>query len=196
MAAITCRPRRASTVSKIKNAQEAHEAIRPTDVARTPAEVSRYLSNDQRRLYELVWKRAVASQMASAELDQVSVDVIDGKGQVLRANGSIVAFDGFLKLYHEDQDDPTEEDDSRMLPPMRERDPLRRGQVDAVAAFHPAAAALLGSQPGEEDGGARHWPAIHVCLDPVGVAGPRTMSGWTSGASSRRTAAGWSLPSW
>src|SRR5580658_7463222 len=83
--------------SKIKNAQEAHEAIRPTDVARTPAEVSRYLSNDQRRLYELVWKRAVASQMASAELDQVSVDVIDGKGQVLRANGSIVAFDGFLR---------------------------------------------------------------------------------------------------
>jgi DNA topoisomerase-1 len=122
-------------VSKIKNAQEAHEAIRPTDVARTPAEVSRYLSGDQRRLYELVWKRAVASQMASAELDQVIVDVIDGKGQTLRANGSIVAFDGFLKLYHEDQDDPAEEDDSRMLPPMRERDPLRRGQVDASQHF-------------------------------------------------------------
>jgi DNA topoisomerase I len=122
-------------VSKIKNAQEAHEAIRPTDVARTPAEVSRYLSNDQRRLYELVWKRAVASQMASAELDQVSVDVVDGKGQILRATGSIVAFDGFLKLYHEDQDDPAEEDESRMLPPMRERDPLRRGQVDALQHF-------------------------------------------------------------
>ena len=121
--------------SKIKNAQEAHEAIRPTDVARTPAEVSRYLSNDQRRLYELVWKRAVASQMASAELDQVIVDVTDGKGLTLRANGSIVAFDGFLKLYHEDQDDPAEEDESRMLPPMRERDPLRRGQVDATQHF-------------------------------------------------------------
>jgi len=121
--------------SKIKNAQEAHEAIRPTDVARTPAEVARYLSPDQRRLYELVWKRAVASQMASAELDQVSVDVTDGKGQTLRATGSIVAFDGFLKLYHEDQDDPTEEDESRMLPPMRERDPLRRGQVDASQHF-------------------------------------------------------------
>jgi DNA topoisomerase-1 len=121
--------------SKIKNAQEAHEAIRPTDVARTPAEVSRYLSNDQRRLYELVWKRAVASQMASAELDQVIVDVTDGKGLTLRANGSIVTFDGFLKLYHEDQDDPAEEDESRMLPPMRERDPLRRGQVDATQHF-------------------------------------------------------------
>ena len=121
--------------SKIKNAQEAHEAIRPTDVARTPAEVSRYLSADQRRLYELVWKRAVASQMASAELDQVSVDVTDGKGQTLRANGSIVAFDGFLKLYHEDKDEPDEEDESRMLPPMAERDPLRRGQVDASQHF-------------------------------------------------------------
>jgi DNA topoisomerase-1 len=121
--------------SKIKNAQEAHEAIRPTDVSRTPAEAGRYLTPEQRRLYELVWKRAVASQMASAELDQVSVDVTDGKGQTLRANGSIVAFDGFLKLYQEDLDDPTEEDVSRMLPPMAERDPLRRGQVDASQHF-------------------------------------------------------------
>jgi DNA topoisomerase-1 len=121
--------------SKIKNAQEAHEAIRPTDVARTPAEVAQYLNNDQRRLYELVWKRAVASQMASAELDQVSVDVTDGKGITLRATGSIVAFDGFLKLYHEDVDDAAEDDESRMLPPMRERDPLRREKVDASQHF-------------------------------------------------------------
>jgi DNA topoisomerase-1 len=126
--------------SKIKNAQEAHEAIRPTDVSRTPAEAARFLGADQRRLYELVWKRAVASQMASAELDQVIVDVRDGApgkpgGLTLRANGSIVAFDGFLKLYHEDQDDPAEEDESRMLPPMAERDPLRRGQIDASQHF-------------------------------------------------------------
>jgi DNA topoisomerase-1 len=121
--------------SKIKNAQEAHEAIRPTDVARTPSEVARYLNNDQRRLYELVWKRAVASQMASAELDQVSVDVTDGKGITLRATGSIVAFDGFLKLYHEDVDDAAEDDESRMLPPMRERDPLKRDKVDASQHF-------------------------------------------------------------
>ena len=121
--------------SKIKNAQEAHEAIRPTDVSRTPNEVARFLNNDQRRLYELVWKRAVASQMASAELDQVSVDVTDGKGITLRATGSIVAFDGFLKLYHEDVDDAAEDDDSRMLPPMRERDPLKRDKVDASQHF-------------------------------------------------------------
>jgi DNA topoisomerase-1 len=126
-------------ISKAKNAQEAHEAIRPTDVARTPDSVARGLTTEQRRLYELIWKRAVASQMQSAELDQVSVDVIDGKGLKLRANGSIVAFDGFLKLYREDTDDKPEgavdEDDNRMLPPMSERDPLKRQKVDASQHF-------------------------------------------------------------
>src|SRR6516162_2089794 len=121
--------------SKIKNAQEAHEAIRPTDVARTPDSVARFLSNDQRRLYELIWKRAVASQMQSAELDQVSVDVTDGKGTTLRATGSVIAFDGFLKLYREDTDDAAEEDEGRMLPPMAERDPLGLGEVTATQHF-------------------------------------------------------------
>ena len=125
--------------SKAKNAQEAHEAIRPTDVTRTPESVASGLNSDQRRLYELIWKRAVASQMQSAELDQVSVDVTDGKGLKLRANGSIVAFDGFLKLYREDTDDKPEggldEDDNRMLPPMSERDPLKRQKVDASQHF-------------------------------------------------------------
>jgi DNA topoisomerase-1 len=121
--------------SKAKNAQEAHEAIRPTDVTRTPDQIAGALNNDQRRLYELIWKRAVASQMQSAELDQVSVDVIDGKGLKLRATGSIVAFDGFLKLYREDTDDTAEEDDNRMLPPMSERDPLKRQKVDASQHF-------------------------------------------------------------
>ena len=121
--------------TKIKNAQEAHEAIRPTDVVRTPDSVARFLSPDQRRLYELIWKRAVASQMQSAELDQVSVDATDGKGTTLRATGSIVAFDGFLRLYREDTDDATEEDDGRMLPPMAERDPLKLGDVNATQHF-------------------------------------------------------------
>jgi len=125
--------------TKVKNAQEAHEAIRPTDVARTPDSVARDLSSDQRRLYELIWKRAVASQMQSAELDQVSVEVTDGKGVKLRATGSIVAFDGFLKLYREDTDEDapgaTSDEDNRMLPPMAERDPLRRGDVSALQHF-------------------------------------------------------------
>ncbi|MCW3475702.1 type I DNA topoisomerase [Limobrevibacterium gyesilva] len=127
--------------SKAKNAQEAHEAIRPTDVALTPERVARYLNPDQRRLYELIWKRAVASQMQSAELDQVTVEIADParpKGPRLRATGSILAFDGFLKLYREDKDDTAEgeaEDENRMLPPMAERDPLRRGEVLADQHF-------------------------------------------------------------
>ena len=121
--------------SRAKNAQEAHEAIRPTEVSRTPDSVAAFLTPDQRRLYELVWKRAVASQMASAEMDQVAVDVTDAKGQILRATGSIIAFDGFLKLYREDTDDTEEDADNRMLPPMAERDPLKRGDVNAIQHF-------------------------------------------------------------
>jgi DNA topoisomerase-1 len=124
--------------SRAKNAQEAHEAIRPTDVARTPDSVARYLSPEQRRLYELIWKRAVASQMQSAELDQVTVEIADParpNGPRLRATGSILAFDGFLKLYREDQDDAAEDDEAKMLPPMAERDPLKRGEVTASQHF-------------------------------------------------------------
>ncbi len=123
--------------SKAKNAQEAHEAVRPTDVSRTPSSVARYLNTEQHRLYELVWKRAVASQMQSAELDQVAVDIA-GPRTRLRATGSIIAFDGFLKLYREDVDDAPEghaADESRMLPPMVERDPLTRGDVSADQHF-------------------------------------------------------------
>jgi DNA topoisomerase-1 len=107
-------------------------------VARTPESVARYLNPEQRRLYELVWKRAVASQMQSAELDQVTVEVADPakpNGPRLRATGSILAFDGFLKLYREDLDDAEETEEGRMLPPMAQRDPLRRGEVSADQHF-------------------------------------------------------------
>jgi DNA topoisomerase-1 len=138
--------------SKAKNAQEAHEAIRPTDVRNTPEGVARFLDERQRRLYELVWKRAVASQMQSAELDQTTVDLADASGRTrLRATGSVIAFDGFLKLYREDLDDSeadrraglltgagkggAEEEDTRTLPPMREKDPVKRGEVSAHQHF-------------------------------------------------------------
>ena len=130
--------------AKAKNAQEAHEAVRPTDVARRPEEMGRYLSDELRRLYDLVWKRAVASQMQSAELDQVTVEIAEPADKVrLRATGSIIAFNGFLKLYTEGRDDSRDdgrpgsdaEDDTRMLPPMRERDPLDRREVDAEQHF-------------------------------------------------------------
>ncbi|MCX7932134.1 MAG: type I DNA topoisomerase, partial [Rhodovarius sp.] len=125
--------------SRAKNAQEAHEAIRPTDVSRRPADVAHALTEQQLRLYELIWKRAVASQMASAELDQTTVEIGDAAGRVrLRATGSVVAFDGFLKLYREDQDDAPEEEqpeDGRILPPMRERDALSTQEVTATQHF-------------------------------------------------------------
>ncbi len=129
-------PREYST--KAKNAQEAHEAVRPTDVGRTPASMARYLGDEQRRLYELIWKRAVASQMQSAELDQVSVEIAEPPAARLRATGSIVAFDGFLKLYREGRDDAAGAGAERGQPHAAadaERDPLKRGAVDADQHF-------------------------------------------------------------
>ncbi|HXO00713.1 MAG TPA: type I DNA topoisomerase, partial [Stellaceae bacterium] len=116
--------------SPAKNAQEAHEAIRPTDMARKPGDVARHLDSDHRRLYELVWKRTVASQMESAVLDQVGIDIDDPSGRLgLHATGTTIAFDGFLKLYQEDRDDAGEDEENRRLPPMREKENLARGEV-------------------------------------------------------------------
>jgi DNA topoisomerase I len=117
--------------SPAKNAQEAHEAIRPTDLGRKPAAVAAHLDRDQRRLYELIWKRTLASQMASALLEQVTVDIADPSARLrLRATGSVVLFDGFLALYQEDRDDAAEEEgESVRLPQMRKGERLARGEV-------------------------------------------------------------------
>ena len=118
--------------SRAKNAQEAHEAIRPTDVRRTPDSLRDRVDADQLRLYTLVWRRAVASQMASAELDQTTIDVLDRKGRsTLRATGSVIAFDGFLKLYQEDRDEPAAEDEEsgRILPPVERGEDVARQEV-------------------------------------------------------------------
>jgi len=108
--------------TKAKNAQEAHEAVRPTDLFRRPAEVKAYLDDDQFRLYELIWKRTLASEMESAIFDQVAADLTSADGKTtLRANGSVLKFDGFLKLYQEGQDDKQEDDSGdRRLPEMNE----------------------------------------------------------------------------
>jgi DNA topoisomerase I len=123
--------------SPAKNAQEAHEAIRPTDMARRPDQVAGHLDSDQRRLYELIWKRTVASQMASAVLDQVSVDIAEPTGRLrLHATGSVILFDGFLKLYQEDRDDAAEDDgEGRRLPAMRDGERLARGEVTPSQHF-------------------------------------------------------------
>lgn len=119
-----------------KNAQEAHEAIRPTDLFKRPDQLTRYLDKDELRLYELIWKRTVASQMASAVLDQVTVDIMSkGAEAVFRATGSIIRFDGFLKVYQEDKDDDGEDEDNRRLPPMKDGDDLTRGALKSDQHF-------------------------------------------------------------
>jgi DNA topoisomerase-1 len=126
---LPAQPRAYST--KAKNAQEAHEAIRPTDLFLRPAGLKSRLDPDSFRLYELIWKRTVASQMESARLDQVAVDVAaEDRFAILRANGSVIVFDGFLKLYQEGRDEPRKDGDGeRRLPPMNEREPAHRQKV-------------------------------------------------------------------
>jgi DNA topoisomerase-1 len=107
--------------SKAKNAQEAHEAIRPTDVARAPEKLQEHLTHDQFRLYEMIWKRALASQMAPAQLDTVAVDIaVVSEANLFRATGQTVAFPGFLAVYKEDEDDAPESEDEARLPPLAE----------------------------------------------------------------------------
>ena len=116
--------------SKIKNAQEAHEAIRPTDFDRP-----RGASGDHARLYELVYNRALASQMASARLERTTVDLGDGAGRaVLRATGQVVLFPGFLALYDEGRDDEADEEGARM-PPLREGDAPAKTGVESTQHF-------------------------------------------------------------
>jgi DNA topoisomerase-1 len=124
--------------SKVKNAQEAHEAIRPTDIFRTVESVSEYLDDDEARLYELIWKRTVACQMESAVLDQVSADIANPDGKVvLHATGSIITFDGFLKLYREELEDEERDaqDEERRLPPLKEGDALKLEEVTPSQHF-------------------------------------------------------------
>ena len=122
------KPRQYQT--KAKNAQEAHEAIRPTDFARDHAG-----SGDHARLYELIWKRAMASQMASAQMERTTIDLADGTGRHgLRATGQVVLFPGYLALYEEGRDDESDEE-SRRLPRLRDGDVPAKRDVTAEQHF-------------------------------------------------------------
>lgn len=128
-------PRKYTT--KAKNAQEAHEAVRPTDLGRLPAMVARQLDPDQARLYDLIWTRTVASQMESAVFERTTVDIeAKAAGRVLdlRATGQVVTFDGFLKLYQEGRDDE-EDEESRRLPAMKAGDALEKREIRATQHF-------------------------------------------------------------
>ena len=132
-----------------RNAQEAHEAVRPTDMFRAPQSLLRRLDDEQARLYELIWKRTIACQMASAVLDQVAVDIAAQDGSVvMHATGSVVKFDGFFKLYQEGRDDVGDQsgnggdqegksgdDRDRRLPPMNEGEDAGLTSVDPEQHF-------------------------------------------------------------
>ena len=122
--------------TKSKNAQEAHEAIRPSDVTNTPKKMETKLDAEAYKLYELIWKRTVACQMNPAVLDKVSIDSATSDAQiVLRANGQVIAFDGFLKLYQESFDDDDESDENRILPNVDVGEKETVGEVSADQHF-------------------------------------------------------------
>ena len=122
--------------TKSKNAQEAHEAIRPSDVMNTPKKMEVKLASDEHKLYELIWKRTVACQMNPAILDKV---VIDSKSEdlqiLLRANGQVIEFDGFLKLYQESKDDSDDDDENRILPNVEQGEKVDKGEITTEQHF-------------------------------------------------------------
>ncbi|MBR0555989.1 type I DNA topoisomerase [Ciceribacter sp. L1K23] len=133
------KPRFYST--KAKNAQEAHEAIRPTDFNRTPDKVKRFLDADQLRLYDLIWKRGIASQMASAEIERTTVEILaESKGEKagLRAVGSVIRFDGFIAAYTDQKEDGEQSDDGDedgRLPEINARETLAKQKINASQHF-------------------------------------------------------------
>ncbi|MDY8109771.1 type I DNA topoisomerase [Fulvimarina sp. 2208YS6-2-32] len=132
--------------TKAKNAQEAHEAIRPTSFTRAPKDVEKYLDRDQIRLYELIWKRGIASQMASAEIERTTVEILaesNGRTAKLRASGQVIKFDGFLAAYVDHRDDSKNasdtddetEDDANRLPAINAKERAERRSIDASQHF-------------------------------------------------------------
>jgi DNA topoisomerase-1 len=125
--------------TKSKNAQEAHEAVRPTSAAIVPAEIERYLDPDQFKLYSLIWRRAVACQMTHATFDTVAVDMLAGpdgaKRHLLRANGSTLIKPGYIAVYQEGDDDAKVDDSDHVLPPMDEGDSVRLNAIRAEQHF-------------------------------------------------------------
>lgn len=126
-AALPAEPRTYKT--KSKNAQEAHEAIRPTSAKILPENIKSYLTPEQWKLYNLIWKRTVACQMESATLDTVAVDLQCGENHLFRANGSVVVDPGFMKVYEESTDDAKKEPDQKMLPAMKEGETIKVNDV-------------------------------------------------------------------
>lgn len=124
--------------TKAKNAQEAHEAIRPTELSRRPGMIAKYLGKDEMALYQLIWQRTIASQMEAAIMERTTADIDatapDGTVFQIRATGSVIKFDGFLKLYEEGKDDNNGDEDN-LLPPLHEGEPCSTEKVEAKQHF-------------------------------------------------------------
>ena len=161
--------------AKAKNAQEAHEAIRPTDMTKRPRDVARHLEPEQAKLYELIWTRTIACQMESAELERTTVDILAEAGArklEFRATGQVVRFPGFLALYQEGRDD---EEDEELKPSARDapKRKARQGANRCEPAFHRAAAQVHRGDACQADGGARHRPPLDLRFHHCGPQGSR-----------------------
>lgn len=121
--------------TKAKNAQEAHEAIRPTSIRNTPEEIRQYLNAEQLKLYDLIWKRTIACQMIHATINTVSVDLGCGKDNLFRATGSVVVDPGFMAVYQEGEDDKKSDGEDSLLPPMEKGDICQLKDIRADQHF-------------------------------------------------------------
>ena len=125
--------------NKVKNVQEAHEAIRPTDPTATPESLKKYLTNEEYKLYDLIWKRLIASQMEAVVFDQIAINIeTDSKYGILRATGSVIKFDGFYILYNinkEEDEEKESTDDERILPNVNEGEELKLKQINSLQHF-------------------------------------------------------------
>ncbi len=163
---------------KVKNAQEAHEAIRPAgDSFRTPKQLERELNRDELALYDLIWKRTLASQMADARGMTVSLRLgakaSSGTDAEFSASGTVITFRGFLAAYEESRDDDTEREEERPLPHLKPGDELTALEPRAGRPRHDPARALHRGEPRAGAGGARDRPAVHLRLDPRHDPRPR-----------------------
>ncbi len=180
-----------------KDAQDAHEAIRPTSAMRTPESVEKFLAEDELKLYRLIWMRFVASQMTPAVFDQTTIDVDakgkDGAAYLFRATGSVAKFDGFLKVYEEGKDQKDEDDDElkNKLPAVTQGETLQFKSDRAGAAFHRAAAAFQRSDAGEGAGTGRRGPPVHLRVDSFHHPGARVRPQRRRASSSPPSSAWW-----
>jgi len=157
--------------TKAANAQEAHEAIRPTSFSRQPQDMRRFLDFDQFRLYELIWKRAIASQMEDAQLDQTAMNLVaSDDALVMRTTGSILVFDGFIRVYREDKDDSQgdADDQDKLLPALKAGDALDADTVSPEQHFTQPPARFATSpfhrcKSYQTPRRTWHWPSLNLC---------------------------------